>query len=385
MQKTNQSLEMHVKAYPRVALVLQGGGALGSYQAGVIQGLVERKIEPSWVSGISIGAFNSAIVAGNKPEDRLAALRGFWEDICREKNLFDLLVAPFMNNTAAANEMKKAMGWMDATQTILMGQPGFFVPRQIVGKPTSPDKVSMYSTDQMVDTLRRHVDFSRLNGGDMRFTVGAVNIKTGNFTYFDNKATKIGPEHVLASGALPPGLPAVRVGDDYFWDGGLVSNTPLFPILEDADVVDTLVFQVDLWSSKGALPKTLADVEERRKDITYSSRTRFVTDMLKSQHESRRAIRRCLSVMTEKQKKAANVSDERMWSAAVTNIVHLIYQNKSHEGFYKDFEFSGTSMDGHWLAGQRDIGNTFNKVGWFAKPSEEQGFVTHDIHGEVQF
>ena len=374
----NKLLE-RIATYQRVALVLQGGGALGAYQAGVIEGLSERQIHPSWVAGISIGAFNSAIVAGNAPKDRLKNLRGFWNTVCREKNLLDLFVMPWAGTQPQAEHWKKAFGWADAVQTVLLGQRGFFEPRVLHPHESSPDNVSVYTTDHLASTLLKHVDFARINGGETRLSVGAVNVESGNFVYFDNHVERIGPEHIMASGALPPGLPAVKVAGEYFWDGGLVSNTPLAHILEQDSNKDTLVFQVDLWSAKGDLPRHLADVERRRKDIVYSSKTRLVTDMLKRRHAHYMALKRCSDVMDEGQRALAGLPDV-FPPAAVTSIMHLIYREQGHEGFHKDFEFSRSSMESHWQSGLLDIQKTLDKEEWFEKPEALQGFKTHDIH-----
>jgi NTE family protein len=373
------TIHQKIAHYPRVALVLQGGGALGAYQAGVVEGLVENNVSPSWVAGISIGAFNSAILAGNAPKDRLEKLHGFWDTICREKNWLDLFITPWANTLPHSEQWKKAFGWADAVQTVMSGQRGFFAPRTLWLPESEPNQVSVYRTDQLASTLKKYVNFDRINEGSMRLSVGAVNVETGNFVYFDNRTHQIGVEHIMASGALPPGLPAIKVGNEYFWDGGLVSNTPLSQILEEESSEDTLIFQVDLWSAKGQLPRHLADAECRRKDIVYSSKTRLVTDMLKARHKNHLALKKCFDVMTDEQRKAAGLTEDVM-KAAVTNIMHLIYKDRGYEGFYKDFEFSRSSMREHWEAGLKDIRNTLEQIEWFEKPALDMGFKTHDIH-----
>src|SRR5580692_8335374 len=257
----------------RVALVLQGGGALGAYQAGVYQALHEEGMEPDWVCGVSIGAINSAIIAGNPPERRLERLRIFWDRITARK---------VWHYTPDGDVYRKARNLASSFMTTTLGQPGFFKPHEInpwfspAGAKTA---TSYYDTSPLRDTLLELVDFDLINARKMHFAVGAVNVLTGNFLYFDNKKEVIAPEHVMASGALPPALPMVKIGTDHFWDGGIVSNTPLQHLLDQDDSKNSLVFQVDLFSARGPLPRTIQDVMGREKDIVYSSRTRQVTDM----------------------------------------------------------------------------------------------------------
>src|ERR1700744_3871412 len=257
----------------RIALVLQGGGALGAYQGGVYQALHEAGLEPEWGSGVSIGAVNAALIAGNAPERRLAAFGEFWDRVT------DRTIWPF---TPDGDIYRQTRNTVSALTTALFGQPGLFNPHKVNPwflAPGARDATSFYDNTQMRETLEELVDFKRLNDGDVHFSVGAVNVMTGNFVFFDNRKEEIRIEHVLASGALPPAFPMVRIGTDYFWDGGIVSNTPLQHLLAQDDDINSLVFQVDLFSARGALPRTIQDVMGRHKDIMYSSRTRQVTDM----------------------------------------------------------------------------------------------------------
>jgi NTE family protein len=262
----------------RIALVLQGGGALGAYQAGVYQALHERGIEPDWVSGVSIGAINSAIIAGNPPRKRLAQLQEFWHRITDRK---------IWHYTPDGDIFRKARNATSNWMTVVQGQPGFFTPRNpnpwlsLTGAQTA---TSYYDTAPLKETLLDLVDFSLINDQSIRFSVGAVNVLSGNFLYFDNANELIEPEHIMASGALPPALPMVKIGTDYFWDGGIVSNTPLQHLLEHEDRLNTLVFQVDLFSARGDLPRDIQDVMGRHKDIMYSSRTRYNTDVYRRIH-----------------------------------------------------------------------------------------------------
>src|SRR5271154_3050570 len=243
---TATSLGSRPEGAGRVALVLQGGGALGAYQVGVYEALHEAGIEPDWVSGVSIGAINSALIAGNPPERRLERLTTFWERITERKVwLF----------TPDGDIYRQGRNWTSQMMTTLLGQPGFFAPN-----PTSPwlspagarTATAYYDTSPLRETLLELVDFELLNSKVCRFSVGAVNVISGNFVFFDNATTEITPEHIMASGALPPAFPTVKIGTDYFWDGGLVSNTPLQHLLAQDDDISSLVFQVDLFSAHGA-------------------------------------------------------------------------------------------------------------------------------------
>jgi NTE family protein len=266
----------------QIALVLQGGGALGSYQAGVYEALAEHGYQPDWVAGISIGAINSAIIAGNAPEDRVARLREFWERVSSPSaSWLDLPLDAWQD----------AIRRLGAMSALMFGQPGFFRPNLLHCWTTGTAPTSYYDTSDLRDTLERLVDFDRINARETRFSVGAVNVRTGNFAYFDNARQTIRPEHVMASGALPPGFPAIEVDGEFYWDGGLVSNTPLRYILERVPRHSTLTFQVDVFAAQGELPSRLDAVAEREKDIRYSSRTRMGVETFRYAHTLRRKPR----------------------------------------------------------------------------------------------
>ena len=282
-----------------VALVLQGGGALGAYQAGVYAALAEADIRPDWVAGISIGAINAAIIAGNPPDQRVAQLRAFWEGITANP-LADWAIASdaLLPKGHLARSLVSQLSAISATLT---GAAGFFVPRQLhpwLSPAGTLEATSFYDTKLLKATLERLVDFDRINAGETRFSVGAVNIRTGNFVYFDNTTHLIRPEHVMASGALPPGFPPVEIDGEFYWDGGLISNTPLQWVVESGPRQDTLAFQVDLWSALGEVPRNLAEVASRQKDIQYSSRTRANTDQFKRAQRLRAALGSLLAYST---------------------------------------------------------------------------------------
>lgn len=333
------------------ALVLQGGGALGAYQGGAYAALAARQPALDWVAGISIGAINAALIAGNPPPLRLARLRAFWEQVS-----LAFLPTPAWGAWLGPwrESWDSAMALLGATQ----GVPGFFKPRPPwAWWPQTP--VSVYDTAPLRASLLELVDFELLNHGPVRLSVGAVDVQSGNFTYFDNRQERIGPEHIMASGALPPGFGAVAVGERWYWDGGLVSNTPLAHVMRhlkgDAEQA-VQVFQIDLFSARGALPHTLQAVAERQKDIQYSSRTRMVSDHVRERYEMHQRLRALAQHLTPEQR--SNPAVQAL--LADTNdpsitLVHVIHRRKPYESQNKDYEFSRLSMQEHWSAGQVDM------------------------------
>ncbi|HEY3597483.1 MAG TPA: patatin-like phospholipase family protein [Paraburkholderia sp.] len=372
--------------YDEIALVLQGGGALGSYQAGVYEGLAEAGVQPHKIAGVSIGALNTAIIAGNPPEKRVDALRGFWNSICHPLDWISSIGAWALPGLAQHEFARKWASMWAAGRALTEGQPGFYTPRfplpmAGLGK-ASPNTVSYYDTAALKATLLAFADFDRINDGDIDVSVGAVNVRTGNLTWFDNRKMRLEPEHFMASGALPPGFPAVEIDGEFYWDGGLVSNTPLTEVLRDAERKDTLVFQVDLWSAQGDVPGDFLDVSERVKDIQYSSRTRAITNMLAERQRHACFIKELLKHVPSSVIKADPLfrHAEQLADGSAINVVHLIYKNKSYEGHYKDYEFSVDTMIEHWESGREDIRDSFSHREWFDVPGRDQGFVTHDVH-----
>ncbi|MGY3602687.1 MULTISPECIES: DUF3734 domain-containing protein [unclassified Bradyrhizobium] len=368
--------------YDVVALVLQGGGALGAYQAGVYQGLHEAGIRPNWLAGISIGALNAAIIAGSPEAERVERLRKFWESICAapvEWPAGDGLanVMPF------AFDLRSAHNALAAMTALFQGQPGFFKPRfppPFLSPFSGNAATSFYDTSPLRQTLERLVDFDRLNAGEVRVSVGAVNVRTGNLTYFDTAERRLGPKHFMASGALPPGFPAVEVEGEHYWDGGVVSNTPLSRILS-SEPRDTLTFQVDLWSARGRVPNDMMEVSSRQKDIQYSSRTRAITDQALRMQEMRRALQRTLEMLPDSAKQDPEIrAIAEMARHRSCNIIHLIYQSKIYERHSKDYEFGVNAMRAHWQSGLEDIRRTLADPRRLDPPDPELGIVTHDIH-----
>lgn len=358
-----------------IGLVLQGGGALGAYQGGVYQALHQAGLEPDAVAGVSIGGINAAIIAGNPPERRLARLREFWETITARKIW---LLAP------DGDDARKAQNIWSSLVTTLLGQPNFFQPNLVnawLAPRGSANAVSFYDTAPLKETLLRLVDFDLLNNGPVRYAAGAVNVLNGNFAYFDSSKTKIIPEHVMSSGALPPAFPMVKVGTEYYWDGGLVSNTPLQHMLECVTCRHMLIFQVDLFSARGSLPRDMHDVLARQKDIQYSSRTRLVTDYFRQRHADEAFLKKVLSKIPEDQLDAEErAAKQRLENVPAATILQLIYQQAAYETQAKDYEFSGASMTEHWDSGYQDTIRTLRHQDWLQVTQEDGGIAVHDIH-----
>ncbi len=364
----------------QVVLVLQGGGALGAYQGGVYQAMHEARLEPDWVTGVSIGAINAAIVAGNPPGRRLERLRQFWNTITDRGWPF----TPEADASLVGDGIRRASNLYSSWLTLTQGQPGFFSVNPMpppLAMPGSQQATSMYDSAPLRETLLRVVDFDLLNRRTTRLAIGAVNVASGNFAYFDNADIEITPEHVMASGALPPALAMVRIGDDLFWDGALVSNTPLSHLLDNVSDRNSLVFQVDLFSARGPVPRDMDGVMSRQKDILQSSRTRLVTDFYKSQHKMQLQLRSLLGRLPERQLTVADRTlRERLAHLPEVAILLLIYQQAAYEGGAKDFEFSRRSMREHWAAGYRDTQATLRHRDWLAMPGADAGIVVHDVH-----
>jgi NTE family protein len=357
-------------------LVLQGGGALGAYQAGAYEALATTGREPDWVAGISIGAINSALLAGNPAEQRVARLREFWQRITA--NVPPTVWAGTDGPLRSwANEWAAAWG-------AAFGLPHFFEPRVLEAWwPSATDAPSFYDTAPLRETLLDLVDFDRINDGPMRLSVGAVDVESGNFIYFDNRRQRLGPEHVMASGALPPGFPAVVIDGRVYWDGGLVSNTPLRHVAENLDGRAATIFQVDLFSARGRVPRTLAEVVDRDKDIRYSSRTRALTDMLRERHEMRRSLHDLAALLPGGKRSDRRVTQllRRLGADApdpTITLIHLIHRHKGSETQARDYEFSRASMQEHWSAGHTDMAHSLRSLAHASTDIEPGSFRVFD-------
>jgi NTE family protein len=368
-------------------LLLQGGGALGAYQAGVYEALAEQGLHPDWVAGISIGSINAALIAGNPQRERVDKLRSFWEGITAPAP-WDW-AANLGLRIAETIETRKFTNQMSAASALFGGVAGFFWPRipSPWQQPTGSTKAtSYYDTSNLQTTLEGLVDFDLINAGGTRFSVGAVNVRSGNFVYFDTTTHTIRPEHILASAALPPGFPPVEIEGEHYWDGGLVSNTPLQWVLQCGPRQDTLAFQVDLWNARGALPQNIAEVTTRQKEILYSSRTRDNTTQFTASQTIRHAVESLLKKLPEEIRNCAEAEIlESFGDQKVYSLVHLIYRAQQYEGDSKDYEFSRRSMEEHWRAGYNDTVRTLHHPEALGRPANSEGLSTFDIaeHGRA--
>jgi NTE family protein len=376
--KPNLGAAQRVLPFERVALVLQGGGALGAYQAGVYEALAESRIHPDWIAGISIGGINAAIIAGNPPNMRVDRLREFWSQVTSDASRHWFGFAE-----AKGDGVRNLLNQFSANLALVQGAKGFFTARlhsPWLQPSGTLEATSFYDTRELKRTLERLVDFDRVNAGLLRLSVGAVNVRTGNFVYFDTTTHTIQPEHVMASGALPPGFPAIEIEGEHYWDGGLVSNTPLQWVVESEPRRDTLAFQVDLWSARGDFPRTMLNAMTREKEIRYSSRTRAGTDQFKRIQNLRSAAAGLLEQLPEHLKNSpearllGTVADRKVF-----NIIHMIYRARNYEGHSKDYEFSRASMEEHWRAGYHDARRTLRHPEVLERPKNREGLFTFDL------
>jgi NTE family protein len=381
MMNSSDPAPSRIPATARRVLVLQGGGALGSYQAGAYQALCHFDFEPDWIAGISIGAINAAIIAGNAPEMRVKRLKEFWE----------MVSAPVPWNPVTKGDRGRSLfNETSAALIATFGVPGFFKPRfppAPLWPPGSPQSQSYYDTAPLRATLEHLVDFDRINDLKTRLSVGAVSVTSGNFRYFDNFEFKklgkrIGPEHIMASGALPPGFPSIVIEGEHYWDGGIATNTPLDYVLDEEVNNDLLIFQVDLFSARGSLPVSLLEAAEREKDIRFSSRTRMNTDKNRQIHNTRKALRELIGRLPDYLKNDPSI--EILCEAAKENtvtVMHLIYRSKNYESSSKDYDFSHVGMVEHWNAGVRDVHLSMRHKDWLERPQSGETMMTYDLTG----
>ena len=343
--------------YDHEILLLQGGGALGAYQAGVYEGLVETGVEPSWVVGISIGAINAALIAGNPPEQRVERLREFWRRI-------SVNVGPPL--PAWLDSLRPAVNFMAAMSAATIGVAGFFRPRMppaSFAADGSEGALSVYDTTPLKATLEELVDFDLINRGRVRLSVGAVNVCKGTSTYFDTKNTVINSDHIRASGALPPGFAPVIIDGEHYWDGGVVTNTPITYVSDERPMTTARIIQVDTFNAQGELPRNLGQVLQRAKDIQYASRSRFNIERIREFSELAAAGRGLVQRLPPElrsdpaARKLAAAFDERSWL-----IIRLINTRPSRSSFVKDFEFSRTTIEEAWKAGVEDVRRSIS--GW---------------------
>lgn len=368
------------KSKPQVALILQGGGALGAYHIGAYQAMAEAGFLPDWVSGISIGAINSAIIAGNEPEQRLQQLEALWNEISRPDGWGALLAG-------------KALGLFNsgsAMEALLLGQPNFFTPRfpsPYMAPAGTPQATSFYDTGPLRSTLQRLASFDLINSGKTRLSLGATQVTTGDLVFFDNTRQAIQPEHVMASGSLPPGFPAVRINGELYWDGGCVSNTPLDAILDQEPAGHTLVFMIDLWDAKGAEPKTMDEVFWRQKQIQYASRTNQHIEAVARKQNLRRALGTLAGHLPEEALASAAVQDAlALQAGSRMDIVHITYHPTRDQVSQSDAEFSRPSIARRRAAGYQDMQLALEQAPWLHHGQQAHvGAMVHRVKaGEIR-
>ena len=363
------------KSAGQVVLVLQGGGALGAYQAGVYQGLSEAGIEPDWVIGTSIGAINAALIAGNGPADRLDRLKAFWDRICTRSSLKASWLAMFSNTFANLG-------------VLTQGVPGFFQPNPSalwgVHYAAGPGLAAYYGTDPLKSTLAELIDVEQLNSGEMRATVGAVNVGTGEMRYFDSRDMRLAIPHVMASGALPPAFPAIEIDGAHYWDGGVYSNTPIEVVFDDMPRRDGLIFAVDLWQPHGDLPETLWQVMTRHKDIQYSSRGLSHVARQQQLHRLRHVVRELVARLPKDLAKDPMVAELASYGCGTTmHLVRLLAPRLEHDDHTKDIDFSPEGIGARWQAGYDYVRSAIDRQPWHCDVDSLSGVLIHDVNDET--
>ena len=358
----------------QTVLVLQGGGALGAYQVGVYQALHERGIEPDWVIGTSIGAINAALIAGNRPEDRLQRLHAFWDRVEHAAPNHGLRLWPGLDNL------------FSNLNTVSRGIPNFFSPNPAAWAGTQAkvgvEAASYYITAPLHDTLTSLVDFDLLAERGTRLTVGAVNVRSGRMRYFDNRDEVLGPEHVMASGALPPAFPAVRVDGEPYWDGGIYSNTPIEAVLDDKPRRDSLIFAVSMWQPTGPEPESIWQVMGRQKDIQYASRADSHIERQKQIHHLRHIIRQIARKVPSSQRDTPEMRELASWGCGTTmHVMRLQAPLLDGEDHTKDIDFTPTGVRARWQAGYADTLRMIDRKPWTQAVDPMDGVVVHQAVG----
>jgi NTE family protein len=352
----------------QVVLVFQGGGALGAYQAGVYQALHEAKIEPDWIIGTSIGAINASLIAGNEPEHRLERLEEFWQRM-RRKELWSRSTWPGAADTA------------NYWATILGGIPGFFEPNPLAffgsHMRLGADGAGFYSTAPLERTLSDLVDFSLLTRCKPRLTVGAAHVRTSQMCYFDSGTTQITARHIMASGALPPAFPAVRIDGELYWDGGILSNTPTEVIFEDNPRRNSLIFAVHMWNPVGPEPETIWQVLHRHKDIQYSSRVASHIARQGQAHKLRHVISELAKLVPEE--KRALAGDLSPYGCLTRmHVVRLLAPRLDNESHNKDIDFTPSGIRKRWEAGYADTQRALARKAWEDDCDPLEGIILHE-------
>jgi NTE family protein len=360
------------QATPTIALMLQGGGALGAYHIGAYQALAEHGLHPQWVAGISIGAINAAIIAGNAPDERVDRLAAMWEAISW----------PDLPPPVTIRLWQTLHNLASSSEALLFGQPNFFTPRPVnpyLRPPSSPQEISFYDTTPMLLTLRRFADFALINRRAIRLSLGATDLATGDLEFFDNHRQTIGPEHVLASGSLPPGFPATLVGGKPYWDGACVSNSPLDAVVDEPGHPHLVAFVLDLWDAAGPLPDTMNDVLWRAKQIQYASRTAHHVDGVATKVNLRHAMR---LLKAARAPQVTAVPDHPAMAMQRLDIVHIVYRPDTWQIPNSDAEFSRSSIAERRAAGYRDMQTALAAEPWLRQELPAHlGALVHRVEG----
>jgi NTE family protein len=361
-------------AFPpgQVVLVFQGGGALGAYQAGVYQALHEAGIEPDWIIGTSIGAINASLIAGNEPQNRLQRLTEFWQRMS-DKSFWHATAAMWMQATQSLSYMR----------TLSCGIPGFFEPNPMAffgaHIPLGADRAGFYSTAPLEKTLLELVDFSLINRCKPRLTVGAAHVRTSKMRYFDGRAEEIGVKHIMASGALPPAFPAVRINGELYWDGGILSNTPTEVVFDDDPRRNSLIFAVHMWNPVGSEPETIWEVLHRQKDIQYSSRVANHIARQLQTHKLRHVIKQLLTYIPDDQRKDAVVQDLSEYGCLTRmHVVRLLAPRVDNEDHTKDVDFSPAGIRARWQAGYTNARRAIDRAPWRGEFGPLDGVILHE-------
>ncbi len=355
----------------QIVLVLQGGGALGAYQGGVYEAMNEAGIEPDWVIGISIGAINAGLIAGNAPEDRLDRLKEFWRRIAQAPSLDFMSGLPWLGRSLP--------NWA----TVTTGVGGFFKPNPLafLGMHTrlAPDAAGYYSTRPLETTLNELVDFEGMTKHGVRLTVGAANVRTSEMRYFDSREAPLTVRHVMASGALPPAFPAVRIDGELYWDGGVLSNTPVEAVFDDNPRRNSLVFAVHVWNPKGDEPESIWQVMNRQKDIQYSSRAVSHIARQRQIHKLRHIIADLAGMLPEEQRKSAAMRALAGYGCVTQmHVVRLLAPQLDKEDHTKDIDFSSSGIKARWSAGYADTMRTLEQAPWEKPVDALEGFHLHE-------
>jgi NTE family protein len=384
MPTATRSLADSLKGMGQIVLVMQGGGALGAYQGGVYQALDEAGIEPDWVIGTSIGAINAGIIAGNRREDRLVRLQTFWQK---------------MRRSGVSGWADMVPGWgqqLSNAMTVLGGVHGFFTPygpAQLalgpLGAAFAPrltaETAGYYSTAPLEETLKEVIDLEILNAATTRLTVGAANVRTGEMHYFDSSREPIGIRHIMASGALPPAFPAIAIDGELYWDGGIISNTPVEAVFEDGQRRDSLVFSVHVWRPSGPDPDTMVRVMSRQKDLQYASRAHTHIARQKQIHKMRHVVSELVKRLPPEVLETPDAQALAAFACTTKmHVVRLVAPPLAGEDHSKDIDFSADGIRQRWEAGLADTRRVIEQRPWLQEVDPLEGFILHETEaGQV--